>query len=176
MTQPWWRSVAPQLPARRMKRLEPRATGYLACVARNSKPAERPSPVDLSLEARAENAKHARRAVAAEAARAGLSDPVRAAAQVVVTEGFTNAASHAYDDRDGARVEVRVNADQEGITVVVRDAGVGFRPRHIGRGLGSGLGLGLIASLSDEVELRHLPGGGSEVRARIETGLPANQH
>lgn len=127
--------------------------------------------VTVSLEARPENAAVARRAVADEAARAGLTDWVAAAAKVVVTEGFTNATRHAYPQPDLERVMVEAHGDDRGITVVVRDSGEGFRPR-IPEGAGtSRLGLGLIAALSERVELRRLPEGGTEVRARLERGF-----
>lgn len=133
-----------------------------------SNPIDPSSAVRLSLDARAENAAVARRAVADEAARAGLTERIKAAAQVVVTEGFTNATRHAYAGSEAGRVEIHVRGDDDGMTIVVRDSGSGFRPRvPDDYGVG-GFGLGLIAALADSVELRRLEEGGSEVRARLD--------
>lgn len=122
--------------------------------------------MSLSLEARPDNAALARRAVAGEAARARLDQRTAAAAQVVVTEGFTNAVQHAYDGGDG-RVQVQAHADEGGITIVVRDAGTGFRPRPRREGSFGGIGLLLVASLAELLQLRRLPRGGTELRARV---------
>jgi anti-sigma regulatory factor (Ser/Thr protein kinase) len=131
-------------------------------------PADHPSAVNLSLEARAENAVLARRAVADEAARVGLTERITAAAQLVVTESFTNVTRHAHDVSESSRVQVGVRGDEEGMTIVVRDAGGGFRPRVPDDYRSGGFGLGLIAALADRVELRRLEGGGTEVRARLD--------
>ena len=122
--------------------------------------------MSLSLEARPDNAVLARRAVAGEAARARLDQRTVAAAKVVVTEGFSNAVQHAYRGGDG-RVQVQAHADEDGITIVVRDAGDGFRPRPRPQGSIGGIGLLLVASLAELLQLRRLPRGGTELRARI---------
>lgn len=134
----------------------------------NSNQVDPSSAVRLSLDARAENAAVARRAVADEAARAGLAERITAAAQVVVTESFTNATRHAYTGSESGRVEVHVRGDDEGMTIVVRDSGRGFSPRVTDVHRFGGFGLGLIAALADSVELRRLEEGGSEVRARLD--------
>lgn len=137
-------------------------------MAGKSEPLDPLSSVSLTLDATVENAAVARRAVAGEARRAGLAEPVTAAAQVVVTESFTNAARHAYSAGPG-RVRIHAHADDEGITVAVRDQGDGIRPHPREPGRIGGLGLLLIAALARRVQLRRLPGGGTEVRARVET-------
>lgn len=133
-----------------------------------SDPVDSSSAVTLSLDASAENAAVARRAVADEAARAGLTERITAAAQVVVTESFTNATRHAYSGSESGRVDVHVRGDHDGMTIVVRDSGHGFRPRATDDHRFGGLGLGLIAALADSVELRRLEEGGSEIRARLD--------
>jgi anti-sigma regulatory factor (Ser/Thr protein kinase) len=121
--------------------------------------------VELSLEARPENAALARRAVADEAARAGLTERLAAAAQVVVTEGFTNAARHAYTDSDKGRVQVGVRGDEGGMSIVVRDEGGGFSPRAPDEYRAGGFGLALIAALADRLELQRAADGCTELRA-----------
>lgn len=133
-----------------------------------SNPDAPPSSASLSLDARAENAALARRAVADEAARVGLAERITAAAQVVVTESFTNAIRHAYPGSESGRVDVHVHGDEDGMTIVVRDSGDGFRPQAPDDYRFGGFGLGLIVALADSLELRRLEDGGTEVRARLE--------
>jgi anti-sigma regulatory factor (Ser/Thr protein kinase) len=139
-------------------------------------PADPASAVNLSLEARAENAVLARRAVADEAARVGLSERITAAAQVVVTESFTNVTRYAYSASESGRVQVGVRGDEDGMTIVVRDTGRGFRPRAPDDYRSGGFGLGLIAALADRLELRRLEGGGTEVRARVDGHVRERMH
>ena len=59
---------------------------------------------------------------------------------------------HAYVDRDeGGCVEVRAEAADGLLQVSVCDEGVGMRPRLDSPGLG--IGLGMIARLSEKLEL-----------------------
>lgn len=128
--------------------------------------------VNLSLAARPEQAALAREAVAEVAAKSNLHDGLTADAQLVVTEAFTNAVRHAYSEPEGEWVTVAVEADEAGISILVRDSGAGFRP-HVSRaGSIGGLGIGLIAALSQRFELRRLPEGGTEVKARLEHPSP----
>lgn len=129
---------------------------------------EREPEVALTLDASPENAAVARRAVAHAAARHGFGDRLAGDAKVVVTEGFTNATQHAYPQPFHGSVEVRALADEGGMTIVIRDSGEGFRPGIPEHGRTSGFGLGLIAALSERVELLRLDRGGIEVRARLE--------
>jgi anti-sigma regulatory factor (Ser/Thr protein kinase) len=149
--------------------------GYQTDMGGKANPVNPPSTVQLSLEARAENAALARRAVADEAARAGLTERVTAAAQVVVTESFTNATRHAHASSEPGRVEVRVRGDEQGMMIAVRDSGRGFRPRVPDDYRFGGFGLGLIAALADSVELRRLDGGGTEIRARLDAVRRADE-
>lgn len=137
--------------------------------------AERRFPVGLTLEPLPANAAVARRAVADEAARAGLGDHVRSDAQVVVTEGFTNAARHAAGG-GGDSVEVHACGDPAGITIVVRDHGRGFRPRPHDANRAGGFGLALIAALADRLELARQDDGGTELRARLENAARGGRH
>jgi anti-sigma regulatory factor (Ser/Thr protein kinase) len=123
--------------------------------------------VSLCLEARPANATLARRAVTREAEHADLDPEAVAAAQVVVTEGFSNAVRHAYPGNGGGIVQIEARGEAGGITIVVRDRGDGFRPRPRRDGGYGGIGLLLVAALAQEVQLRHLHGGGTEMRARV---------
>jgi len=132
-----------------------------------SPPDARPS-VRLALAARPENAALARRVIADEASRAGLAGPLTAAAKVVVTEGFTNAVEATdRDAEDRRRVVVQASGDEHGMTIGIRDPDNDYRPRIAERFRIRGFGLGLIAALATRVELRRLPGGGTEIEVRV---------
>jgi anti-sigma regulatory factor (Ser/Thr protein kinase) len=93
-----------------------------------------------------------------------LDGAVLSDAKMAVTEACTNAVVHAYDDEQG-RLDVQMFADDEALTVVVRDRGSGIQPRANRTGSTAlGLGLPLIAALSDAFEVRGGPGIGTEVR------------
>lgn len=126
-----------------------------------------PGRVDLILDAAPENAAVARRAVVDAAERVGLDGETVSKARLVVSEAFSNAAAHAYPDDSDGEVEVVAYPDPSGITVVVRDRGEGLRPRPASDAATERLGLLLIAALATTMRLRHLPGGGTELRADI---------
>ena len=145
--------------------------GYLSDVAAPSESPATLSPdgdaVNLTLDAVPENAAVARRAVVDAAEQVGLDGETVAKARVVVSEAFSNAAAHAYPDDSDGEVEVVAYPDPSGITVVVRDRGEGLRPRPASDATTERLGLLLIAALATTTRLRHLPGGGTELRADI---------
>jgi serine/threonine-protein kinase RsbW len=97
---------------------------------------------------------------------------------MAVTEACTNVVVHAYEG-EGV-LEVEMIADEEGLTIVVRDHGLGIHPRPAGSGAPAlGLGLPLIAALSDAFELRGSAGMGTEVRmtfAYTRDRDPADTH
>jgi anti-sigma regulatory factor (Ser/Thr protein kinase) len=126
--------------------------------------------VSLTLEAVPENVSTARHAIADAATRAGLDGETVAKAKLVVSEAFSNAAAHAYPEDRRGRIEVAAYPDSAGITVVVRDRGEGLQPRPASAGRSERLGLVLIAALAQSTRLRHLPGGGTELRADIFAG------
>jgi anti-sigma regulatory factor (Ser/Thr protein kinase) len=85
--------------------------------------------------------------------------------KMAVSEACTNVVVHAYDDDDAGVLEVEMTADDEGLTIIVRDHGAGLQ-RRTARASAPALGLGLplIAALSDAFELRGSAGTGTEVR------------
>jgi serine/threonine-protein kinase RsbW len=116
----------------------------------------------LSLEAEAENIPLARAAVADMAESLGMGEPWLGDLKTVVSEACTNVVRHAYPG-GGGEFELDARTDGSAITVVVRDFGVGLRPR-IEPGPSLRLGLGLISTLADRYEIFGHPGGGTEVR------------
>ena len=120
--------------------------------------------VRLELPARPEGVGVVRQALVGVADGLALDAAVLADAKMAVTEACTNAVVHAYDDHSG-QLEVEMLADEEALTVVVRDRGLGIQPRPSRAGSTAlGLGLPLIAALSDAFEVRGGPGAGTEVR------------
>jgi serine/threonine-protein kinase RsbW len=117
-----------------------------------------PSPVRLSLPARARNIAVVRRALEAIADELALPRRLVEDMRLAVTEACTNVVRHAYADgeaeREGAlRVELRPR--ERGMLVVVEDHGRGLGPSPDTGG--PGLGLPLIAALTQELEISHGP-------------------
>lgn len=122
--------------------------------------------LELSLDSELTNAAVARREVGAYAHAAGLDEEAVQAARTVVTEAFTNAASHAYGDREGT-IEIEAQADADALTVVVRDYGDGIRPSPVASEGHGRLGLLMIAALAELCQIRRLRPRGTELVAVI---------
>lgn len=76
--------------------------------------------------------------------------------QIVVSEAVANAVVHAYRDRAPGQVRLQAWLDDELLTVVVADDGVGMSSGRDSPGLGEGLAV--IRRLASEVEV-HSRGG-----------------
>ena len=119
--------------------------------------------VRMTMPARPEGVAVVRQALAGMADALDFDASVLADMKMAVTEACTNVVVHAYDG-EGV-LEVEMIADEEGLTIVVRDHGTGIQPRPTRRDVPAlGLGLPLIAALSDAFELRGSVGEGTEVR------------
>ena len=119
----------------------------------------------MSLPAKAENVAVVRHAIAGLAERIGMDEGAIADLKTVVTEACMNVVVHAYGEQDG-NLDVEMLVDESGLTIVVRDQGLGI-DRDAPRSddvPALGLGLPLIAALSDAFELRGERGQGTEVR------------
>jgi len=120
--------------------------------------------VRLDLPARPEGVGVVRQALVGVADGLALDGAVLSDAKMAVTEACTNAVVHAYDDEAG-RLDIEMFADDDALTVVVKDRGSGIQPRaNRTSSTALGLGLPLIAALSDAFEVRGGPGIGTEVR------------
>ena len=124
-----------------------------------------PAPeVLLTMPARPEGVGVVRQALAGMADALDFDPTVLADMKMAVTEACTNVVVHAYDE-DAGMLEVEMLADENGLTIVVRDHGAGIQPRPArSEAPALGLGLPLIAALSDAFELRGSTGMGTEVR------------
>lgn len=138
-----------------------------------------PPEVRLSMPARPESVGVVRQALAGLADALDFDPAILSDMKMAVTEACTNAVLHAYDDGAGA-LEVDMLAEEDGLTIVVRDQGTGLaadtrRPEASALGLG----LPLIAALSDAFELRGSSGEGTQVHmtfAYVREQDPADAH
>jgi serine/threonine-protein kinase RsbW len=121
--------------------------------------------VRLTMPARPEGVAVVRQALAGMADALDFDAAVLADMKMAVSEACTNVVVHAYEDTDGM-LEVDMAADENGLTIRVRDHGSGIHPHaHLTRDVPAlGLGLPLIAALSDAFELHGSSGQGTEVR------------
>jgi serine/threonine-protein kinase RsbW len=118
----------------------------------------------MTLPARAENVAVVRHALAGLAERIGMDEPGIADLKTVVTEACMNVVVHAYpQDRPGP-LEVEAIPEGQGLTVVVRDYGMGIRPRPDIDRPSLRIGLSLIAALSSSFEIKGGVDRGTEIR------------
>ena len=120
----------------------------------------------LVLPARAENVAVVRHAVSGLAEALEMAASQVADLKTVVTEACMNAVVHAYDDEPGP-IEVDAHEEEGALVVVVRDQGVGIRPRADTAGQSLKMGLPLIAALSTSFELSGGLGRGTVVTMRM---------
>ena len=84
--------------------------------------------------------------------------------RTAVTEAANNVVLHAYEGQEGP-MEVELRAGTDTIEVVVRDHGLGIRPRiRPADEVALGIGLPLIQALVHSVEFTEGDGSGTEVR------------
>lgn len=95
-----------------------------------------------------------------------VEESVVRAVALAVTEACANVVIHAYRGQEPGEMTVSVEQRGESLCITVSDDGVGILPRPDSPGLG--LGLPLISQLTDTLELRSRPEGGSEVSMRFE--------
>ena len=121
--------------------------------------------VRLTMPARPEGVAVVRQALAGMADALDVDATVLADMKMAVSEACTNVVVHAYEDSDGV-LEVDMLADENALTIRVRDHGSGIQPRaDRSRDVPAlGLGLPLIAALLDSFELHGSSGQGTEVR------------
>ncbi len=108
-----------------------------------------------------------RRAVADFASDAGAGSEAVAGLQLAVSEAISNAVVHAFGERvEPGTITVTADVDGDAICVVVTDDGTGMSPRPDSPGLG--VGLPLMTRLTQSLEFRETPGGGTQVVMRFE--------
>src|SRR5215216_410666 len=118
----------------------------------------------MALPSRAENVAIVRQALAGAIEVLGLSESRLLDINTAVSEACNNVVVHAYEGEEGP-LEVNLCVQDSDLEVIVRDHGVGIRPRAPEPGLEvQGLGLSLIQTLSDRVEFMGGISQGTEVR------------
>jgi len=127
---------------------------------------DKPKGFQMTLPAKAENVAVVRHALAGLAEEIGMDEPGLADLKTVVTEACMNVAVHAYEGGAGPLL-VEAFPDEDGLTVTVRDEGVGIQPQaDVERG-SLRLGLSLIAALSSSFAISGGVGAGTEVTMRL---------
>ncbi len=120
--------------------------------------------VYLRLASTPENVLLVRQALAGVAEVAGLDAIQQADVSTAVTEACNNVVAHAYQGGLGP-LEVEVFIRAPGLSVIVRDRGIGVRPRVDLEDVRSGgIGLPVMLALARSVEFRDLAERGTEVR------------
>ncbi|HEX7059658.1 MAG TPA: ATP-binding protein [Solirubrobacterales bacterium] len=120
----------------------------------------------MLLPAKSENVAVIRHALAGLAEEIGMDEPGLADLKTVVTEACMNVVVHAYEGRPGP-LSVEAEPDSDGLTVVVRDEGVGIRPQADTPRDSLRLGLSLIAALSSSFSISGGLDRGTEITMRV---------
>ncbi len=121
----------------------------------------------MVLPAKPENVAVIRHALAGLAEEIGMDEPGLADLKTVVTEACMNVVVHAYKGHPGP-LNVEAMPDADGLTVVVRDEGVGIRPQAADADRDSlRLGLSLIAALSGSFSISGGLDQGTEITMRV---------
>jgi serine/threonine-protein kinase RsbW/stage II sporulation protein AB (anti-sigma F factor) len=116
---------------------------------------------EIQVPARPPSVPKLRRELVSAARMLGVPPELCARIALAVSEAATNAVIHAFPSRPGC-LSARLARDGEGgIDIVVGDDGIGLTLRSDSPGLG--MGLGIIAQVTDRLEIRSQPSGGTQV-------------
>jgi serine/threonine-protein kinase RsbW len=110
-----------------------------------------PAELRQRLPARAQSVPQARRAVAEFATAQGAVNGNLWAIKLAVSEAVTNAVVHAGRGSDSAVLGLEAAVCDGMLRVSICDQGLGMRPRVDSPGVG--LGMGIIATLTEHVEI-----------------------
>jgi serine/threonine-protein kinase RsbW len=121
----------------------------------------------MTLPAKAENVAVVRHALTGLAESIGMDEPGIADLKTVVTEACMNVVVHAYPEGQPGPLELEAIPDGGGLTVAVRDQGMGIRPRADVDRPSLRLGLTLIAALSSSFEIKGGFDRGTEIRMHL---------
>jgi stage II sporulation protein AB (anti-sigma F factor) len=123
--------------------------------------------------ATADSVPRSRKALAAFATAAGVTDEQLEGIRLVVSEAVSNAVLHAYDG-DGGEIQVTAAVVPGELWILIADDGFGLRAERSGNS-GLGLGLGWMAQFSDGLTLVTRSSGGLEVRLRFNLFAPVRK-
>jgi serine/threonine-protein kinase RsbW len=140
--------------------------GKMRSMPKTETRSERPAGLRMVLPASSENVAVVRHALAGLAEEIGMDEAGVADLKTVVSEACMNVAIHAYRGEPGP-LSVEAEPDSEGLTVVVRDEGVGIRPEADIEHSSLRLGLAMIAALSSSFRISAGLDQGTEVTMRV---------
>jgi serine/threonine-protein kinase RsbW len=120
----------------------------------------------MVLPAKSENVVVIRHALAGLAEEIGMDEPGLADLKTVVTEACMNVVVHAYKGAPGP-LSVEAMPDGSGLTVIVRDEGIGIKPQADAGRDSLRLGLSLIAALSSSFSISGGFDRGTEIAMRV---------
>ena len=126
-----------------------------------------PPGLRISLPAQAENVAVVRHALAGLGERLGMDEASVADLKTVVTEAAMNVVVHAYPEHEKGALEIEAHSEADGLTVIVRDFGMGIRPRPEVDRPSLRIGLTLIAALSASFEISGGIDRGTEIRMHL---------
>ncbi|HXV06034.1 MAG TPA: ATP-binding protein [Solirubrobacterales bacterium] len=127
---------------------------------------EKPAGLRMTLPARPENVSVVRHALAGLAEEIGMDEAGIGDLKTVVTEACMNVVIHAYRGEPGP-LNVEAEPDEGGLTIVVRDEGIGIRPEADIEHSSLRLGLSMIAALSSSFQISAGLDRGTEVTMRV---------
>lgn len=113
--------------------------------------------------------------VSTAAKQAGFSDPAAYEVELATNEAATNVIEYAYAGVDNGKIELAVEHDEGGITIVMRDWGKPFDVNSVPQSDFSkpleklslrGAGIRMIRQSMDEVEFQPLPEQGNRLIMR----------
>jgi serine/threonine-protein kinase RsbW len=129
-----------------------------------------PETLERLLDSTLDSVDQAEELASAAASRAGFEEDDLMKIGMAVREAMVNAVAHGNRYNANKKVRFTLSRNPERFTVVIADEGEGFDFDHLPDPLApenlmrtSGRGIFLIRSFMDEVQLRHLESGGSEV-------------
>ena len=129
-----------------------------------------PETLERLLDSTLDSVDQAEELASAAASRAGFEEDDLMKIGMAVREAMVNAVAHGNRYNANKKVRFTLSRNPERFTVVIADEGEGFDFDHLQDPLApenlmrtSGRGIFLIRSFMDEVQLRHLESGGSEV-------------
>jgi anti-sigma regulatory factor (Ser/Thr protein kinase) len=126
------------------------------------------SGLQMSLPAKAENVAVVRHALAGLGEQLGMDEATIADLKTVVTEAAMNVVVHAYPEGEPGLLSIDAFVENQGLTIEVRDYGMGIRPRPDATRPSLRIGLTLIAALSSSFEIS----GGARRGTVIRMHLP----
>lgn len=126
--------------------------------------------VERSLESSLDSVDQAEELASGAAQRAGFDDEELMKIGMAIREAMVNAVVHGNQYNQNKRVRFSLSCTPRQFTVIIADEGVGFDFTQIPDPLApenllrtSGRGIFLMRSFMDEVDLKHLASGGTEV-------------